>query len=212
MNRKRIALLILCMFLLFCITGCANKTGTPARQQTTGVVLMNVTESNEPPQSHEMPNNTESEPGSIGSKASEKVSDEQLRSAKMGLEAFRLFCVHFKLQADQTTLNSIQKPTLDYIRKYIDPILHRTHPLQDDDYSRLIIEIYYIKAYLYWIFDDVGPAREMVAQIQENLPEKLRKKTINQFDQGEVTIEDALHDLENLLSVRSGSSKGVETD
>ena len=62
------------------------------------------------------------------------------------------------------------------------------------------------------LFDDVVPAREMVAQIQENLPEKLRKKTIYQFDQGEVTIEDALHDLENLLSARSGASKGVETD
>jgi hypothetical protein len=211
MTKKRIALLILNVFLIIAGTGCANKAGKPASQKT-GLVLMRVAEFDGQPQSPEAKNNIEFESVSIGSKSALQLSDEQLRSAKMGLEAFRLFCAHFKIQADQNTLNSIKKPTLDYIQKHIDPILNRTHPLQDDDYSRFIITIYYLKAYLHWIFDDVRPAREMIAQIKQNLPEKLRRKTIHHFDQGEVTIEDALHELENLIENRSKASKGLKPE
>jgi hypothetical protein len=202
MTKNWVAFLVLSVFLVIFGTGCANKAGKTVPQKT-GVVLLNVAEAQ---------NNTESESDSKDLKSLLQISDEQLRSAKMGLEAFRLFCVHFKIQADQNTLNSIKKPTLDYIQKQIDPILNRRHRLQDDDYSRFIITIYYLKAYIYWIFDDVRPAREMIAQIKQNLPEKLRRKTIYHFDQGEVTIEAALHELENLIENRSEASKGLKTD
>ena len=194
MTSKRIEYFIGGLLMLIAGIGCSGKTLHPPAPADTGVVLTFVQDS-------------QSMPGSTD--ALERIPEDRLHTAMMDLETFRLFCAHFKGCDDQATISAIKQPTLDYIRQYIDPILLRRHQLQDDDYSRKIITIYYSKAYLSWIFGAVAPARNMVAQMRKEIPEPLQRKTILQGTPGEIALADALQELDNLIAGQPPAAEGM---
>lgn len=197
MKIGKIGCLIGCWLILNAGMGCTGRTIRTTVPVDTGVVL---TFASAP------------RPVSGPVDASERIPADQLHTASRDLETFRLFCSHFKFQNDQQTVTTIQQPALDYIRQYIDPILLRRHRLQDDDYSRQIIAVYYSKAYLFGIFGKIASARSMAAQMRKDIPVPLQKKSLLRTDQEDVTIAEALKELDVLLADRPASAEQPQAD
>ena len=124
---------------------------------------------------------------------------EQLHSAMLGLESFRVFGYHFKIQDDTVMLRSLKKPTYEYIADNIDPHLKLKKIKYDPTHQIYIASFLYLKAYLFWIHDDIDSARKTIAVLNRTFPDKHRDIKVFHVDRGRVALDDALYDLEELI-------------
>ena len=124
---------------------------------------------------------------------------EQLHSALVGLESFRVFGYHFKIQNDQEMLKSLKKPTFEYIAKNIDPHLKLKKIVYDPTSEMYIASFLYMKAYLFWVHDDEDSARKTIAVLNRTFPQRHSDIMIHHFDKGDISLDDALDEFENLI-------------
>lgn len=197
MINKKTGCLIGCWMILTAALGCAGKAIHTTAPADTEVVLSFASDARSV---------------SANSEPAKRIPADQLQALSKDLETFRLFCSHFKFQNDEKTINSIRKPALDYIRQYIDPVLRGRHQLQDDEYSRQIIALYYSKAWLYGVLGEFESARSMAARMRTDIPETMQKKIILRADQDQITIAAALQELDTLLAPRSPNTERTSAD
>ena len=123
----------------------------------------------------------------------------QLHAAMLGLESFRVFGYHSKIQNDNSTLQSLKEPTFEYIREKIDPHLMLKKIKYDPAHQIYIASFLYLKAYLYWIHNDIDSSRKTIAVLNRTFPHKHRDITIHLTDKGDIALDEALYELEAMI-------------
>jgi len=197
MKIKMLILLLSTILITISLIGCPRHTFTRDTRQDERLPVLAQQEST----ATQNVQQTEIETDAPGSDSVDQqpAPVEQLHSAMLGLESFRVFGYHFKIQKDQEMLASLKKPTFEYIAEKIDPHLKLKKIIYAPEYEIYIASFLYLKAYVFWIHNDVDSARKTIAVLNRTFPHKHSDITIFQFDKGERLLDDALDDLEDLI-------------
>lgn len=197
MKHKMIIRFLIAILVYAYLIGCQSHTAKPDNRQLEGL----------PSVSREKGKHTQNAPpGEIHTDTAESdpvdfqpASVEQLQSALSGLESFRVFGHHFKMQDDQDNLKALKQPTFEYITNNIDPHLKLKKVKYDKTSEVYIASFLYMKAYLFWIHNDSDSARKTIAVLNRSFPQRHPDIKIHHFDKGEISLDDALDDFEVLI-------------
>jgi hypothetical protein len=205
MKNKTLILLLITILINTHLMGCLRHTVKSDTQlhESVPILAQQKIKNTENVQQKEMKTDT-SEPDSVDV---QPAPVEQLHSAMLGLESFRVFGYYSKIQNDQDMLQSLKKPTFEFIAERIDPHLKLKKIIYAPEYENYIASFLYLKAYVFWIHNDVDSARKTIAVLNRTFPHKHPDIIINHFDKGDMALDDALDDLEDIIDSNEKKKK-----
>lgn len=197
MGYQTIIRMLTVLAIYACLVGCPRQLVQPgsSRNQTMSAVSPEKSSDSQAVQSAKSAGDMEDSE----SMDFQPAPVSQLHSAMLGLESFRVFGYHSKIQNDKDTLQSLKEPTYEYIREKIDPHLKLKKIKYDPAHQIYIASFLYLKAYLFWIHNDIDSSRKTIAVLNRTFPQRHREITIHLADKGDIPLDEALYELEALI-------------
>ncbi|RJP79409.1 MAG: hypothetical protein C4522_09850 [Desulfobacteraceae bacterium] len=198
MNNSAMIRLLMAILAYIHLAGCQGQMVKSDNRQVESVLTASQEEAG-PDRNHDQVREISTDTTESAFVDYQPASVEQLQAALTGLESFRVFGYHFKMQNDQTMLGSLREPTFEYIANHIDPHLKLQKIKYDPTSEIYIASFLYMKAYLFWIHNETDSARKTIAVLNRTFPQRHPDITIHHFDRGKISLDDALDDFEGLI-------------
>ena len=171
---SRISLLVKCAALVIALTAISPRMGLSA-----GGTVDSLTPSLKPAAA---PEDT-------------SVLNRRLQAARKDLEQFLAFAEHFKSTGDMKSVEQLQFPVDDFLKRHVDNLLVQGSEQVNLETTRLTAEVLFIKTRLFLNLNQIEPAKATVADMKKRFGPFL--KNMVQVAGRSITLNEAIRQLDD---------------